>query len=164
MALATKQRDRPHARIYAEWMHLPAWKALKAESVALLVHTMATYRPNDGNCFEISDRRAAELARCSRPTAARALANLVDHGWLEIERIGKITGTLNSRKSRYSLTCQPRYMGEAAKMTFLHWRPMADGQNESHQWQINVPSTAKDQTHPHQSLLRPTTPQGLAIF
>jgi len=151
MPLASKQRDRPHARVYAECMHLPAWKALKPEAIALLVTVMATYRPNDGNEFQISDRRAAELARCSRPTAVKALASLVETGWLEIETIGKMTGGLDKRGSRYSLTCQPRYLGEQAKMTFLHWRQFSDGQKRNRRRPKSEPPTAKNHANSMQS-------------
>ncbi|MBP0579585.1 hypothetical protein J8I29_09725 [Labrys sp. LIt4] len=147
MALATKQRDRPHARLYAEWLHLPAWDALSPEAITLLVTLMARFRPFDGNCIALSDRQAAALAHCSRPTAVKAIASLVELGWLEIEAIGSFRGARDKRVSRYSLTCQPRYAGEPAKMTFLHWRPLASGQKENRKRPQSVPPRAKEQTN-----------------
>lgn len=146
MALATKQRDRPHARLYAEWLHLPAWDALSPEAISLLVTLMARFRPFDGNCIALSDRQAAALAHCSRPTAVKAIASLVELGWLEIEAIGSCRGVRDKRVSRYSLTCQPRYAGEPAKMTFLHWRPLASGQKENRKRPQSAPTRAKEQT------------------
>ncbi|WP_413990430.1 hypothetical protein ACMDCR_31730 [Labrys okinawensis] len=147
MHRATKQWDKPHARIYAEWLLLPAWKALKPEAVTLLITVMTMYRPNDGNEFKISDRRAAELARCSRPTAVKALESLISTGWLEIENFGRMTGELNKRAFRYTLTSQPRYPGDQAKMTFLHWRGFSDGKKNNRSRPKSAPEAEKDRAN-----------------
>ena len=139
--------DKPHARIYAEWRGLPAWKMMNCFARALLVELHASYRPTEENIITLSDRRAATLINCSRPTAVKAIARLEECGWLEVERVGGMTGAREKRTNAYSLTAFPRYIGESPKRVFLHWRPQGstankkatNGQDLSHQRPINEP-------------------------
>lgn len=120
--------DKPHARIYAEWLHLPAWRALSCFGKTLLVEMMAAYRPTGENRIELSDRRIASILNCSRQTAARAIAQLEECGWLEVERVGKMTGPRSKRSSAYSLSIFARITGEAPTKAFLRWRkPITNG-------------------------------------
>jgi hypothetical protein len=115
--------DKPHARIYSEWMDLPAWNTLTPVAQALLVNIMTRYRPLDANAFEISDRTAATLVRASRNTAAKALADLEDRGWLRVVHVGRIWGPKAKRASIYSLTMWPGEVGEPPTKNYLAWRP-----------------------------------------
>ena len=140
--------DKPHARIYAEWRTLPSWQNINCFARALLVELHTAYRPTEENLIVLSDRRAATLLNCSRPTAVKALARLEECGWIEVERVGSVTGAREKRSNAYSLTAFPRYTGEAPKRAFLHWRPReatankqaTNGQNLSQQRPINEPS------------------------
>ena len=140
--------DKPHARIYAEWRTLPAWKMMNCFARSLIVELHTAYRPTEENLIVLSDRRAASLINCSRPTAVKAVAKLEECGWLEVERVGRMTGAKEKRSNAYSLTAFPRYTGEAPKKVFLHWRPCeatankqtTNGQNLSQQRPINEPS------------------------
>lgn len=122
--------DKPHARLYAEWRALPSWKEMNSHARALLVELHVSYRPTEENLILLSDRRAALLMNCSRPSAVKALARLEQCGWLEIERVGRTTGARANRSTGYSLTAFPRYIGEAPKRAFLHWRPIAATANK----------------------------------
>ena len=140
--------DKPHARIYAEWRTLPAWKMMNCFARSLIVELHTAYRPTEENLIVLSDRRAASLINCSRPTAVKAVAKLEECGWLEVERVGRMTGAKEKRSNAYSLTAFPRYIGEAPKKAFLHWRPFnatankqaTNGQYLSQQRPINEPS------------------------
>jgi hypothetical protein len=118
-------KDQPHARIYRQWMDLPAWTTLTAVAQSLIVNLMTRYRPHEPNQFEISDRTATTLVRCSRNTASKALVELEDRGWLRVIRVGRMRGPKAKRASIYTLTA---FAGEPAKPAtkdFLHWRPAA---------------------------------------
>jgi len=150
MALATKHRDKPHARIYAEWMHLPAWREMDCHARALIVELLTRYRPTDQNYIVLSDRRAADMLNCARPTAARAVARLVECRWLEIERIGRMDGPAGKRGSAYSLSMQPQHAGMRATMAFLQWHPAnTDGQGCYHQRPKSEPFTDNNEAAHH---------------
>lgn len=118
-----RQTDRPHARIYFAWMDLPAWTTLTPVAQALLVNLLTRYRPLEPNAFEISDRTATDLVSCARNTASKALADLVDRGWLRVVRVGRIRGPKARRASVYALTAFPEEMGMPAAKDFLRWQP-----------------------------------------
>lgn len=118
-------KDRPHARIYRHWMDLPAWTTLTAVAQSLIVNLMTRYRPHEPNQFEISDRTATTLVRCSRNTASKALAELEDRGWVRVVRVGRMRGPKAKRASIYTLTAFAEEPSTPATKDFLHWRPAA---------------------------------------
>lgn len=119
----SKYWDEPHGRIYVAWMLLPAWRKISCPSRALLVELVTRYRPTMENLFALSDRHVAEMLNCSRPTAAKTLAELEECGWIEVERVGGITGERAKRASAYSLTTHARIIGESPTKAFIKWRP-----------------------------------------
>lgn len=116
-------KDKPHARIYRDWMDLPSWRTLSPEAVKLLVEMLASYRPHEPNRFQISGRLAADTIKCSRATAAKALEELEDRGWIKVEAFGRITGPRPNRAACYSLTRYPTSDGRPASKAFLRWQP-----------------------------------------
>ncbi|MCA0399865.1 MAG: hypothetical protein LCH38_03515 [Proteobacteria bacterium] len=60
MARAAQFRDRRHARIYAHWLKLPAWRALSGDAVKLLAYMLANYRPGQNGLTDFSARQAGE--------------------------------------------------------------------------------------------------------
>jgi DNA-binding transcriptional MocR family regulator len=116
-------RDKPHARIYRHWLDLPSWTTLTAVAQSLIVNLMASYRPQEPNRFEISDRAATALVRCSRNTAAKAMAELEDRGWLRVIRVGRMRGPKAKRASVYVLTAFPEDISNPATKDFLRWQP-----------------------------------------
>ncbi len=116
-------RDKAHARIYRVWMDLPAWTTLSAVAQALIVNIMTRYRPMEPNRFEISDRTATTLVRAARKTAAKALAELVDRGWLSEVRVGRLQGPKARRASVYALTTFSEDGVIPATKRFLTWQP-----------------------------------------
>ena len=121
MTRATKERDKSHVRIYAHWLELPAWRALSPHAVAVLVAVLARFRPWL-NPMPISDRQAAEWARCARPTATAALVQLEKCGWLEVVRFGRVSGSRSTQTSVYRVTRFPTTDGQPATEEFLRWR------------------------------------------
>jgi hypothetical protein len=121
MPRATSQRDKPHARIYADWRSLPAWLSLSPYAKALLVEMTLSYRPNTP-LIEMTDRTAASLIQCARATAANALAELEEKGWISVERVGaRCAAGAKRRGSAFRLNTQPFY-SEPPSEAFKRWR------------------------------------------
>lgn len=120
MAQQTRYSDKPHARFYSEWVDLPAWRALRPEAKALLLDILVRYRPGQ-NLLAISDRMAAEWVGCSRPTVAKAFADLEDCGWIKVERVGRTNGPKARRASAYSLTQYPDDWGTPPSKDYERW-------------------------------------------
>jgi hypothetical protein len=139
-------RDKPHARIYREWVELPAWTSLPAVSRVLLIELMVRYSPNSANAFEVSDQSAAFLARCARGTARKALETLEDSGWIKCIRVGRMIGPKAKRAAVYRLTFKAADAGTPATNDFLRWRP--------HPVQRIKPAHSTDQVRPVNSSIQ----------
>lgn len=83
--------DKLRARIYREWLALPAWRTLNTNARALLAERLASYRPHEPNRFEPG----------GRPAAAQALNDIEVRGWLEVVRVGKMRGLKAGRASAF---------------------------------------------------------------
>ena len=125
MVAATKFAGPSHARFYSDWLDLPSYRNLHPPARALLLETMARYRPKTSTQFEWSSRKAAGLLLCSRSTAAQALHELVECGWLKVERVGRTKGPRATRPSVYSLTMFGTAMDPTPSREFMTWRPVA---------------------------------------
>jgi len=117
----TKRRQPPYAQIFLHWMYLPAWQELSSHAVKLLAELLAAYRPYTPNAFELSDRHVAERLNCSRQTAAKVIAELIELGWLKLERKGSLTGARAGRSRVVSLTCRPTETNATPTNDFRHW-------------------------------------------
>jgi hypothetical protein len=134
--------DKPHARIYAEWLLLPAWRELSCYARTLIVELLTSHRPTSPNLIALSDRQIATLLNCARGTASKAIVELEKYGWLEVERVGAMKGVRGKRASCYSLTRFPKVTGDAPTEAYLYWRPQirstaqnvtTNGSNQSQQ-------------------------------
>jgi hypothetical protein len=123
MARATQFRDRRHARIYAEWLGLPAWKHLSGDGAKLLCYMLANFQPGQNGLGDFSARQAGDAIGKSKSQGARALNELEALGWISVVRVGKFQA--RNKPSRYALANYPNdATGEAATMAFLDWRPV----------------------------------------
>jgi DNA-binding MarR family transcriptional regulator len=82
MPRATKLRDRAHARLYADWLALPAWRSLTPAARVILLTLLALYRPASNPSVRLSIREIAKLTAISRSVVAVSLRDLEDRGWL----------------------------------------------------------------------------------
>lgn len=101
MARATQFRDRRHARIYADWLTLPAWRALSGDGVKLLAFMLAHYRQGENELRDFSARQAGEAISKGKSQGARALTELEACGWIAVVRVGKFQS--RNKPSRYAL-------------------------------------------------------------
>lgn len=118
MTTATKYRDKPHARIYAEWQRLSAWRNISPHARALLVEMFLGYRPGLNGFLEWPQSTVAALLHCGNVKAAETLVELEKAGWIEVTRAGSFSGSRPA--TRYRLTYYPcNATGEPASMAFL---------------------------------------------
>lgn len=122
MAAPFKKRDLSHARVYGHWERLPAWNLLSPYARCILIAMLMDYR--SGNNFIImSDADAARRGNCARSTAAKAIQELQDLGWIKVARVGKMWGRKEGRTSAYYLTLYPEEIGIPATHDYKKWRP-----------------------------------------
>jgi len=122
MALATKYRDRSHARIYSAWVELPAWCEASVAARCLIVEMLARYRPGENGRLEWPVRRVAKVLRVSKTTAGKVLIELETIGWIVVMRAGSFSG--KSRASLYALAMYDNEVtGEPPTRAFERWRP-----------------------------------------
>jgi DNA-binding MarR family transcriptional regulator len=128
MARATKASDAPHARIYFEWLSLPAWRSLSPLASKALVVIVGHYRPSNPYA-RWSVRRLADALECGKSAAATALEQLEDRGWLvplQRSRLGKRDATT------YRLTMHPDPETEMpATREFVGWRPLLKARRDA---------------------------------
>lgn len=127
-----QRRQSPHAQIFLFWIGLPAWYELSSHAKVLLVEYSASYHPDKPNLFNASDRYVAARLGCSRATAAKVIAELVEKGWLRIERPGGFRGHPNARGRVVSLTTRPTETHPTPTCEFKLWgRTNPDGSKKS---------------------------------
>jgi hypothetical protein len=123
MPRATKQWDKPHARIYAWWRQLPAWQTLSPFAKSLLSEMMMLYSPT-APVIPMTDRAAADVIPCARATAAKALEELEERGWITVVRVGAFCKRGAKRRgSAFRLNMQPFY-NEPPSEAFVSWREL----------------------------------------
>lgn len=120
-----RTRDRPHARVYHYWLNLPAWATMSVHAKCLLIELLARYRPDEPNSFPLPNAEAARWLACAPNTAARAIAELTERGWIVIERRGTMRGSRSARCRVVSLAAYPSDTRVACMDDVLRWR--ADG-------------------------------------
>lgn len=122
MFAGEKYSDKSHARIYGEWENLPAWNTLSTYARSTLIVLLMDYRMGN-NFLELSDREAARRGNCARATAAKAIAELENKGWIKVAQVGKMRGRLRARTSAYFLTKYPEEIGIPPTHDYKKWKP-----------------------------------------
>ncbi len=111
------------ARLSQRDMRGPAFRTLCAFSkVAIFELDLHYWESDRSNPIEIPQRWLAELLGCSAKTAARVITELDDHGFLEIERHGKMKGPVRARAAVYRLTWQADNEGQKATFNNRDWQ------------------------------------------
>jgi DNA-binding transcriptional MocR family regulator len=88
----------------------------------LLIEMLARFRPGENGKLEWSVRRAADILRISKSTAAAALIELETTGWIEVTRAGRFSQ--KSAASHCALaTFANDVTGAPATKAYEYWRP-----------------------------------------
>jgi hypothetical protein len=121
---ANRRLAKPHARIYAHWRELPAWRVLSCAARCLLVEMLMEYRPGRNGQLQFSVRRAAAIARVGKQSAVTALAELEKAGWITVQKLGALRG--GNAPTEFALTLYDNDVtGEEASRAFERWQPSA---------------------------------------
>lgn len=115
------RRDSNHARIYAKWRNLPAYKSLSLKAKNLLESLLWEYRPSHANIWHATDAAVALRLDCSLPTAGRAVRELIEKGWLREERAGGLSGPRSQRSRYVSLSQYPTAARPAQPWRYEKW-------------------------------------------
>jgi hypothetical protein len=117
MASAQNRRDRPHARIYSDWVELPSWQGLSNVAKVLLVEMLTRYRPKTNGRLAWPVSKVRDVVGVSKSTASRALTELEKWGWITCEKVSRFGGA--ARPSLYALTCYDNELtGEPASHAY----------------------------------------------
>lgn len=99
----------------------PAWRSLSPAGRAAYIVAVSLYNGGNNGALALSVRQAAAEVGVARNTAARALRELTEKGFLKIRTPGGF-----SRKTRhaaeYELTAFPLRDGLPASKDFMRWR------------------------------------------
>jgi len=100
----------------------PAWRSLSPVSRCIFLELSAIYNGGNNGYLALSTRDAAERVRCSKDTAARALADLIAKGFIECCSRGHFDRK-SPHASEYRLTLYScDRTGQRASKAFMSWR------------------------------------------
>lgn len=108
--------------MYACWRPLPAFSSLGLPAHKLLVDLLMAYRPDSHNAFDLSDAYAASLLGVCPNTARKAVMQLVERGWIQIEREGGLKGPRSNRVRIVSLSCYATEVRDAKPERYERWK------------------------------------------
>lgn len=121
---ANRRLAKPHARIYAHWRELAAWRVLSCTARCLLVEMLLDFRPGRNGRLQWSVRRVASALGVGKQSAVTALAELEKAGWITVQKLGALGGGNAPTEFALSMydndvTCEP------ATRAFEGWEPSA---------------------------------------
>lgn len=100
----------------------PAWRSLSPVATTVYVELAAIYNGSNNGRLALSARAAAERAQCSKNTAARAFAELIEKGFIDLCSPGHFDRK-SPHAAEYRLTLHPCHRsGERASKRFTRWR------------------------------------------
>lgn len=93
----------PHARIYAEWRHLDAFKSLTPLQRVILEDILIDFTRVTGNEVRLTCKGLMKRYRVGHKTASKAIAGLEERGW--IERFDLSPGPTGQAGGVYRILC-----------------------------------------------------------
>jgi helix-turn-helix protein len=100
----------------------PAWRSLSPVATTVYVELAAIYNGTNNGRLALSARAAAERAQCSKNTAARAFAELIEKGFIDLCSPGHFDRK-SPHAAEYRLTLYScNRSGERASKRFTGWR------------------------------------------
>ena len=101
----------------------PAWRSLSSVTRCIFLELAAIYNGGNNGFIALSTRDAAKHVRCSKDTAARALVELTERGFIVCCSRGHFDRK-SPHASEYRLTLYPcDRTGEKASKGFMGWQP-----------------------------------------
>jgi hypothetical protein len=131
----------------------PAWRALSPNGKAVLLHLWERHNGSNNGQIVYEVRAAAEIG-LTRSPAARALAELIELGFLRITRDSAFR--IKTKEAReWAITAEP-IDGQAATKDFMHWPP---SKNKTRSPQRDAQSPQRDREAVVASDYRVSVPQ-----
>lgn len=120
-------------------LECPSWRSLSAQARALYVHIAVRYNGRNNGCIAFSVRDAAAECRLAKDTAARAFAELVEKGFLELAQPGAFSFKTR-HAAEWRLTALPcDRTGAPASKAFMRWRPPDPPRSETRSQKRDAP-------------------------
>ncbi len=122
---ATHGRNAPRfARLYHWEMDCPAYWALSCYARALLLEVRKRYNSANNGQISMAVREAAGLLNCHRDTAAKALQELQDKGWICATQKGNFDWKTKVA-TKWRITNEPIGLGidTPATKEYMRWKP-----------------------------------------
>jgi DNA-binding transcriptional regulator YhcF (GntR family) len=116
-----KRIDAPHVRLYRYMLTSPAYRSLSCPARAVLVEIAAVYDGMNNGQLGMSVRTLADHCNIARGTAAQALADLQERGFIECVTKGSFNRKV-SHASEWRLTwwkCD--VTGKLPEKSFMKW-------------------------------------------
>ncbi|HSH28353.1 MAG TPA: hypothetical protein VK971_00475 [Thiohalobacter sp.] len=123
---AKKRRTRraeAHVRLYRHELECPAYRTLSLSGRALLIEFRALFNGRENRIY-MSVREVMRRLGVGQRVAERALAELLDRGWIRLIEAGSFNRKVR-HASVYALESEPMDDAETAiaPKTYMHWRP-----------------------------------------
>lgn len=115
-------------------LNSPAWRSLSLAGRAAFIELLGLYVPGRNGRMAMSARTLAERLPISRATAARALHELADRGFIRAMRLGGFNMKAGTgRATEWALTLHRCDLtGEAASKSFMQWQNEKKSNLRSH--------------------------------
>lgn len=109
-----------YIRLWNEILDSPAWSDLTPAARSLLIELLRIYRPSRQSNLSIEVRKAAQLLKVHKDTAARAFTELAEHGFIALSE-----GALwQQRMARtWRITFEPCANGAEPTDDWRKWKP-----------------------------------------
>lgn len=116
-----RSKTEPFVSLPQYMMRSLAWLSLSAVARCVLIELATRYKGSNNGYLALSTRNAAERVRCSKDTAARALADLIAKGFIECCSRGHFDRK-SPHASEYRLTLYScDRTGQRASKAFMSW-------------------------------------------
>ena len=94
----------PFVRLFRYLINSPAWRDLSYVAQSAFVQLCYCYDGGNNGNIRMSSRQLGDRLQCSKDTAARAIRELEDHGFIETMLLGSFTRK-QRKASEYRITC-----------------------------------------------------------
>lgn len=112
--------DARHVRLYHWLMNSEAWNSLTPQARSVYIELERRHNGSNNGEIRLSVREAAQKCRISKDTAARALRELQEKGFLHVGTPGAFSCKLK-RSTEWILT-QHKLCGDPPTQDFMRWR------------------------------------------
>jgi DNA-binding transcriptional regulator YhcF (GntR family) len=104
-----------------------AFKDLSPLEVRIYMEIKKRYNGSNNGEISLSCREAAEIGKCGKDTAGKAMRELARHGFIKYNKKGKFT---NRRATTFTLTCE-RLEGKPKTDDWKYWPKNIDATTEA---------------------------------